>query len=52
MSTIIDSLVVKLGWDEKDLEAKVPGIKKALSDVEKEGDKTEKSLKKTARQSY
>ena len=49
MPTIIDSLVVKLGWDEKDLEAKVPGIKKALSDVEKEGDKTEKSLKKTAK---
>ena len=49
MATIIDSLVVKLGWDEKELETKVPGIKKALSDVEKEGDKTEKSLKRTSK---
>lgn len=49
MATIIDSLVVKLGWDDKDLETKVPGITGALKKVEQESDKTEKSFKKTAK---
>lgn len=51
MPTIIDSLVVKLGWDEKDLEAQVPGIKKALSDVEKESDKVTAAQKRSQKQS-
>lgn len=46
MPTIIDSLIVKLGLDSKDLENKVPGVTKALKDIETESDKTEKGVKK------
>ena len=48
MPTIIDSLVVKLGLDPKDLESKVPGITKGLDDIEKGAKKTKDELKKTS----
>lgn len=43
MPTIIDSLVVMLGIDAKDLEGKVPGVTDALKKIEKQGEKTEQS---------
>lgn len=44
MPTIIDSLVVMLGLDAKDLEAKTPKAVQALDSIEKHGAKTEKTV--------
>lgn len=44
MSTIIDSLVVKLGLDPKDLESRVPGVTKSLKEIEKESKKSSASV--------
>ena len=44
MSTVIDSLVVLLGLDSKDLDAKAPAAGKKLADVEKAAGKTEKGV--------
>ena len=56
MPTVIDSLVVMLGLDSKDLESKSPGAVNSLSKIEKQGAKTEgvlgkihKTSKETAR---
>lgn len=46
MPTIIDSLIVKLGLDSKELDTKTPASTKKLKDVEQQSDKTEKSVKK------
>ena len=35
MPTIIDSLIVQLGLDSKDVESKAPGVQKKLRDLEK-----------------
>ena len=45
MPTIIDSLIVTLGLDSKDVDAKAPGVRGKLSDLEKAGAKTEKGIK-------
>lgn len=50
-ATVIDALVVMLGLDSKDLETKSPAATKKLSDLEKQGDKTEKSVKKIGKSS-
>ena len=44
--TLIDTLVVALGLDSRDLESKAPGATKSLEKLEKQGDKTEKSVTK------
>lgn len=49
--TVIDSLVVMLGLDSKDLETKSGPATKKLSDLEKQGEKTEKSVDKIGRTS-
>lgn len=46
MPTVIDALIVKLGLDSKDLDAKTPAATKKIKDVEAAGDKTEKTFKK------
>ena len=43
MPTIIDSLIVTLGLDSKDVDAKAPGVRRKLSDFEKDADKAQKS---------
>ena len=48
-ATIIDSLVVMLGLDSKDLETKSPRAKKHLKDVEDQGLKTEKAVEGLSR---
>jgi hypothetical protein len=57
MATIIDSLIVQLGLDTKNVESKAPGVRKQLSDLEKDAKKTKdttddlgKSLKQTGAQ--
>lgn len=45
MPTIIDSLIVQLGLDSKDVEAKAPGARKHLADLEKAALKTEVGVK-------
>jgi hypothetical protein len=45
MPTIIDSLLVQLGLDSRDVDAKTPAVKKNLSDLEKSAGKTESSVK-------
>lgn len=45
MPTIIDSLVVLLGLDSKDVDAKAPGVRTKLSDIEKSAGKTEAGFK-------
>ena len=57
MATIIDSLIVQLGLDSKDVEAKAPGVRRRLADLEKDAKKTKdttddlgKSLKQTGAQ--
>ena len=45
MATIIDSLVVTLGLDSKDVDAKAPGVRSKLADLEKSASKTEKGVK-------
>lgn len=49
--TVIDSLVVLLGLDSKDLESKSPGAVKSLDKLEKQGEKTEKSVGKISKSS-
>ena len=44
MPTIIDSLIVTLGLDSKDVDAKAPGVNKKLKDIEKSGDSASKGL--------
>jgi hypothetical protein len=44
--TVIDSLIVLLGLDSKDLESKSPGAVASLDKIEKQGGKTEKSVGK------
>lgn len=46
MPTLIDSLVVKLGLDSKDLESSSPRAGKKLKDVEDQSKKTEGGVKK------
>ena len=55
MPTIIDSLIVQLGLDTKDVDSKAPGVRKRLSelerassDVDKQNEKTNKQLKNLA----
>jgi hypothetical protein len=43
MPTIVDSLIVTLGLDSKDVDAKAPGVRKKLADIEKEADKAKKT---------
>ena len=45
MPTIIDSLIVQLGLDSKDVDAKAPGVRSKLSDIEKAATKTESGVK-------
>ena len=45
MPTIIDSLVVTLGLDSKDVDAKAPGVRSKLADLEKSASKTEHGVK-------
>ena len=45
MATIIDSLIVQLGLDSKDVDAKAPGVRNKLADLEKSAAKTEKGVK-------
>jgi hypothetical protein len=44
MATVIDSLVVALGLDSKDLENKGPAATRHLGNIEKQGAKTEKRM--------
>lgn len=46
MPTVIDSLIVKLGLDSKDLDSKSGGAGKKLKDVEDQSKKTEHGVKK------
>lgn len=46
MPTIIDSLIVQLGLDSKDVESKAPGVQKKLRDLEKSAEKAESGFKK------
>lgn len=50
MPTVIDSLIVQLGLDAKDVDAKAPGVRKKLQDIEKQADKTEDSTKKMGKE--
>jgi len=45
MATIVDSLIVTLGLDSKDVDAKAPGVRKKLEDIEKGALKTESGVK-------
>jgi hypothetical protein len=45
MSTVIDSLIVTLGLDSKDVDAKAPGVRQKLADLEKSATKTEHGVK-------
>lgn len=49
--TVIDSLVVLLGLDAEDLKKRSPEAVKKLNDLEKQGDKTEKSVGKISKTS-
>ena len=44
MPTIIDSLVVTLGLDSKDVDAKAPGVRRKLADLETSAKGTEKGF--------
>jgi hypothetical protein len=44
MPTLIDSLVVKLGIDSKDMDSKAPQATKKLKDVEDQSEKTKSSI--------
>lgn len=46
MPTIIDSLIVELGLDAKDVDAKAPGVRKKLADIEKSAGAAEGQFKK------
>ena len=43
--TIIDSLIVTLGLDSKDVDSKAPGVRSKLADLEKAASKTESGVK-------
>jgi hypothetical protein len=43
MPTVIDSLIVTLGLDSKDVDSKAPGVRKKLADLEKDASKSSKS---------
>lgn len=45
MPTIIDSLIVQLGLDAKDVDSKAPGVRRKLSDLEKGSLAAEKGFK-------
>ena len=45
MATVIDSLIVTLGLDSKDVDAKAPGVRQKLADIEKAADASEKSTR-------
>ncbi len=45
MATIIDSLIVELGLSTKDVDAKAPGVRSKLADLEKAAGKTESGVK-------
>ena len=45
MPTVIDSLIVQLGLDSKDVDAKAPGVRKRLQDIEKAAEGAEKGTK-------
>ena len=45
MPTVIDSLVILLGLDSKDVDAKAPGVHSKLADFEKDAEKAQKSTK-------
>jgi len=45
MPTIIDSLIVQLGLDSKDVEAKAPGVRDKLAGLEKAAGKTQSGVK-------
>ena len=45
MPTIIDSLIVTLGLDSKDVDSKAPGVRSKLADLEKAASKTESGVK-------
>jgi hypothetical protein len=45
MATVIDSLIVTLGLDSKDVDAKAPGVRNKLADLEKSASKTEHGVK-------
>jgi hypothetical protein len=44
MPTVIDSLIVTLGLDSKDVDAKAPGVRQKLKDLEKSGDSASKGI--------
>jgi hypothetical protein len=44
MPTVIDSLIVQLGLDAKDVDAKAPGVRQKLKDLEKSGDSASKGI--------
>lgn len=45
MPTLIDSLIVSLSLDSKDVDAKAPGVRSKLADLEKSASKTEHGVK-------
>lgn len=47
--TIIDSLIVKLGLDSKDVDSKAPNVDRKLKDIEKGASKTEDSFKQLSK---
>lgn len=49
MPTIIDSLIVKLGLDSKDVDSKTPSVDRKLKDIEKGASKTEDSFKQLSK---
>ena len=44
MPTLIDSLIVSLSLDTKDVDAKAPGVRQKLKDLEKSGDSASKGI--------
>jgi hypothetical protein len=44
LPTLIDSLIVSLSLDSKDVDAKAPGVRSKLADLEKSASKTEKGF--------
>ena len=51
MSTVIDSLIVRLGLDSGSLEKSAPASGKKLKDLEQQGDKTSASVKRIGTES-
>jgi hypothetical protein len=44
LPTLIDSLIVSLSLDSKDVDAKAPGVRQKLKDLEKSGDSASKGI--------